>query len=206
MSRKNRIWYPGAIYHVMSRGNRRVKIFDDRTDYLCFLKCIRKTKEEFPFKIHGLCLMTNHFHMAIETEIENVSIIMQKLLGRYAKSYNHRHSFCGHLFEHRYIAQVIEDERYFLEVSRYIHLNPVKAHIVDDPFDYEYSSYRWFVHDTPFSGGNKVAMLIEELVETARVLQSFGGDAREQYRIFVNGLDDHEDHELLIQKDMRDYE
>ncbi len=89
MARQKRIWYPGATYHVMSRGNRRTAIFQDRGDYLHFLEVTRIIKEKYPFKIHSLCLMTNHFHMAIETISTELWRIMQKVLSVYAEEFNH---------------------------------------------------------------------------------------------------------------------
>ena len=77
MARKKRVWYPGAIYHVMSRGNRRAPIFTERSDYLWFLEYILLLRERYPFKVHSLCLMTNHFHMAIETKTEELWKIMR---------------------------------------------------------------------------------------------------------------------------------
>lgn len=93
MARQKRVWYPGATYHVMSRGNRRSAIFQDRGDYLHFLEVTRIIKEKYPFKIHSLCLMTNHFHMVIETISTELWRIMQKLLSVYAEEFNHKHSF-----------------------------------------------------------------------------------------------------------------
>ena len=209
MARKKRIWYPGATYHVMSRGNRRNAIFKDSSDYLAFLEYLQLVKENLPFKIHSLCLMTNHFHMSIETYDKELWKIMHKLLLTYSANYNIKYKLTGHLFENRYTAQLIEDERYFLEVSRYIHLNPVKAQMVRSPLDYKYSSYELFV-DSPekFADDekkkNKVSGLISDMVETDRVLGAFKHNNREQYRMFVEGKISHAEQEILIQKDMKE--
>ena len=209
MARKKRIWYPGATYHVMSRGNRRNAIFKDSSDYLAFLEYLQLVKENLPFKIHSLCLMTNHFHMSIETYDKELWKIMHKLLLTYSANYNIKYKLTGHLFENRYTAQLIEDERYFLEVSRYIHLNPVKAQMVRSPLDYKYSSYELFV-DSPekFADDekkkNKVSGLISDMVETDRVLSAFKHNNREQYRMFVEGKISHAEQEMLIQKDMKE--
>ena len=209
MARKKRIWYPGATYHVMSRGNRRNAIFKDSSDYLAFLEYLQLVKENLPFKIHSLCLMTNHFHMSIETYDKELWKIMHKLLLTYSANYNIKYKLTGHLFENRYTAQLIEDERYFLEVSRYIHLNPVKAQMVRSPLDYKYSSYELFV-DSPekFADDekkkNKVSGLISDMVETDRVLGAFKHNNREQYRMFVEGKISHAEQEMLIQKDMKE--
>ncbi|MBR4345139.1 MAG: transposase [Lachnospiraceae bacterium] len=206
MARQKRIWYPGAIYHVMSRGNRRTAIFQDYGDYLHFLEVMKTIKEKYPFKVHSLCLMTNHFHMAIETISTELWRIMQKLLSLYAEEFNHKHSFTGHLFEGRYTACIIEDERYFLEVSRYIHLNPVKAKMVREPLDYEYSSYPLFMSDSLEENASKISSYIAELIDTSRVFSYFDTNPKEQYRMFVEGKISHEEQELLIQKDMKEDE
>ena len=213
MARKKREWYPGARYHVMSRGNRRAEIFKDNSDYLCFLEHIRLIKEKYPFRINSICLMTNHFHMLMETGNIELWRIMQKILSIYAEEYNHKHHYTGHLFEGRYTACLIEDDRYFLEVSRYIHLNPVKAQMVREPLAYEYSSYGKFMDDECTNGEEagdgkagkmKCSKLISDLTDTSRVLSCFRNNPREQYRMFVEGKISHAEQEMLIQKDMKE--
>ena len=204
MARKKRIWYPGATYHVMSRGNRRTAIFKDVSDHLSFLECVQIIKEKHPFRIHSLCLMTNHFHIAVETQEIELWKIMQKILSIYAEEFNHKYNFTGHVFESRYTACLIEDERYFLEVSRYIHLNPVKAQMVREPGTYEYSSYDMFVHDKVTGGQKKITKMICDLVDTSRVLACFRNNPKEQYRMFVEGKISHAEQELLIQKEMKE--
>lgn len=88
-----------------------------KTDYTDFLNTIKIISEEYPFKVHSICLMSNHFHMAVETGTTELWRIMQKILSIYAGEFNHRHGYSGHLFESRYTAKLIEDEQYFLEVQ-----------------------------------------------------------------------------------------
>lgn len=212
--RPKREWYPGATYHVMSRGNRRMAIFKDRYDYLNFMMCVRETMQLYPFKLHAVCLMTNHFHLSLETSKDELWKIMKRMLHSYAKTFNERYHYNGHLFEGRYTACLIGDERYFLEVSRYIHLNPVKAQMVREPLAYEYSSYSVFVNrsdkwknsgERNAGGGNdKMGEFFADLVETNRVLGVFQHNSREQYRMFVEGKISHAEQELLIQKDMKE--
>lgn len=206
MPRKTREWYPGAVYHVMSRGNRRSPIFKDVYDYRFFLRNIKSIREKQPFIIHALCMMTNHFHLEIETIDVEIWKIMQKILGQYAVYYNQRHSFKGHLFEGRYVSSLIEDDVYFLEVSRYIHLNPVKAMMVREPLSYEYSSYWLYVSEDNNAEDDLLQKEMSEIVETSRVLRSFGNNCREQYRMFVEGKLSHEEKELLIMKDIKEDE
>ena len=202
MSRHKRELYPGAIYHVMSRGNRRAIIYKDESDYMNFLDCIVKAQEVYPFKLHSLCLMSNHFHMAIETIDADLGKIMQRMLHPYSMDFNHKYHFTGHLFESRYTSCLVTNEQYFLEVSRYIHLNPVKANIVQEPLAYEYSSYGKFVRGD--GAKKKATKLIEDLVETDRVLGGFMNNSRELYKAFVEGRISHTEQEKLIQKDIRE--
>ena len=142
-------------------------------------------RRRYPFSIHALCLMTNHFHMLIETRDTSLSKIMQKFLSLYATDFNQRHGITGHLFESRYTACLVEDETYFMEVSRYIHLNPVRAQIVGAPEAYDYSSYRFFVNEEPKEEQGGAEQLLRELVETERTFGYFGEHSKEQYRMFV---------------------
>ena len=204
MGRRKRVWYPGAIYHVMNRGNRKTNLFKDSSDYLRFLDCIFEAKESYEFTIHALCLMTNHFHIEIETAQTELWKIMRKMLHPYSMDFNHKYNFTGHLFEDRYTACLIEDERYFLEVSRYIHLNPVKAGIVNDPRDYEFSSYGMYIGDAGSVKRGSANKLISDLVDTTRVLSYFLHDPQAQYRNFVEEKSSHAEQESQIQKEMKE--
>lgn len=209
MARKRRVWYPGAIYHVMSRGNRKKNIFEDVEDYVRFLDMVQDAQEMYGFTVHAICLMTNHFHIEIETSDVALSRIMQRIKSLYAEDFNYRHHYSGHLFEGRYNACLILNDRYFLEVSRYIHLNPVKAGMVREPAAYEYSSYGAYApcdEDRPFG---KAGKMIEDLVDRSRILHMLADsqvEAREQYRLFVEGRASHEEHETLIRKEIGENE
>ncbi len=125
----------------------------------------------------------------------------------YAMWFNQRYGYIGHVFDSRYTSCLIEDDRYFLEVSRYIHLNPVKAQMVREPLAYEFSSYGLFVGNDKDGEGareTKCSKLISELVDTSRVLSCFRHNPREQYRMFVEGKISHAEQELLIQKEMKE--
>ena len=206
LPRKKRVWYPGATYHVMSRGNRRTAIYKDKADYCHFLDIISMTMKEHAFRVHSICMMTNHFHMEIETSDTELWRIMQKIKSVYAEEFNHRHKYTGHLFEGRYAASLIEDERYFLEVSRYIHLNPVKAMMVREPLMYKYSSYSLYVSGETEVRRGIVRSMMAEIVDTGRVLGAFPREPREQYRMFVEGKISHAEQETLIMKDMKENE
>ena len=204
MSRKKRIWYPGATYHVMSRGNRRTALFKEQDDYLVFLTYLKRAQELYGFKIHSLCLMTNHFHLALETNDIQLSKIMQKILHPYSMEFTHKYNFTGHVFESRYTACLVENERYFLEVSRYIHLNPVKAQMVRNPIDYKYSSYDLFVSEHTQSKMDIVEKAFIDIIDSSRVLSAFRNNSKEEYRMFVEGKISHAEQEMLIQKDIKE--
>jgi REP element-mobilizing transposase RayT len=205
MSRKQRIWYPGAIYHIMSRGNRKNDIFRDDTDHRFFLERLKTITEQHSCKLHAVCLMTNHFHLEMETTNVPPGRIMSGVLGEYASFYNWRHSFTGHVFEGRYKASIIEDASYFLEVSRYIHLNPVKAMMTKDPLKYPYSSYNVYLSGNKRTENSRTGKILEEMVETSRVMSAFD-NSKEKYRWFVEGDDSHSEHEERIMADMNEDE
>lgn len=205
MARQNRKWYPGAIYHIMNRGNRKAVIFKDEGDYRFFLEQVKTVKTRYPFIIHSICLMPNHFHIEMETEQTEPGKIMGRLLSTYATFFNSKYSLSGHLFGGRYKSVLIENENYFLEVCRYIHLNPVKANITKSPLDYIYSSYSLYAADKGQVPQDKVTKIMEEIVDPSRVLGCFGND-RERYKSFVEGGLSHKEQELLIMKDINENE
>lgn len=186
-----RIWYENAKYHVMARSVRSLPLYKSEEDYEVFLKMIQVTKEKYPFILHSYCLMTTHFHMLITTKEDEIWKIMNRLLQKYAMYFNRKYGTRGHVFDSRYVSCVIEDGKYFLEVSRYIHLNPVRACMVRAPLEYRYSSYGSFFSDKK-----------NELLSPQEVLDYFQGNQTEQYRLFVEGALSHAEQEILIQKDM----
>ena len=188
----------------MGRGNRHCAIFKEQEDYVLFLMLLKKVMERYPFVLHACCLMSNHFHLELTTKDSPIWKIMQPLMNHYARIFNHKNGFDGHLFDARYTSCLIEDERYFLEVSRYIHLNPVKAAMVREPSAYEFSSYRIYVSDKEQKTAKKFQAALTELIDTSRALDAFGHNSREQYRMFVEGKISHEEQEMLIRKDMKE--
>ncbi|WP_169776002.1 REP-associated tyrosine transposase [Priestia koreensis] len=147
ISRKPRIWYPGSIYHVTCRGNRREAIFYREEDYEYFLNLVDDTKRKWPFQLHAYCLMTNHVHLLVQTD-HHPQYMMKMLESQYAVYFNKKYRYEGHLFQGRYKSEIITDRNYFLTVSRYIHLNPVKAKMVARPYEYPWSSYASYIYPT----------------------------------------------------------
>jgi REP element-mobilizing transposase RayT/AraC-like DNA-binding protein len=141
MARPLRIEYPGALYHVTSRGNARQKIFRNDRDRYYFLDLLRNIIERYAWICHAFCLMDTHYHLIIETPNGNLSKGMRQLNGMYTQKYNWRYKKTGHVFQGRYKAIIIEKDSYLLELSRYVVLNPIRAHMVEAPEDWKWSSY-----------------------------------------------------------------
>ena len=141
MARKPRIEFPGAVYHVITRGNNRQKTFANDRDYGSFLGLLKHYKEKFQFVLYAYSLMPNHVHMLVEAGEVPLSRIMQALQFNYTQKFNRRHKKVGHLFQGRYKAILCQRENYLLELIRYIVLNPVRAHLVKKPADWRWSSY-----------------------------------------------------------------
>ena len=183
MARPLRIQFAGALYHVMSRGNERRPIVRDDVDRHKRLDWLRRTVETYGWRLHAFALMTNHEHLFVETPEANLSAGMQYLGGSYTRYFNWRHGRSGHLFQGRFKGHLVESDGYFRQVSRYIHLNPVRAGMVARPQDYPWSSYPGYVQ----------ARRAVAWVRTDRVLAEFGSDpagARRAYGRFVRaGVD-----------------
>ena len=145
MARPLRIEYHDAFYHVFSRGNEKRIIFKQDSDYQLFLTTLKESANHFDVRVHSYCLMRNHFHLLIETKKPNLSKFMQRLLGVYTIRFNKIHNRQGHLFQGRYKALLIDKDTYLLALTRYIHLNPCKAKLVENPEDYAWSSMRYFL-------------------------------------------------------------
>ncbi|MFC1841105.1 transposase [Thermodesulfobacteriota bacterium] len=146
MARALRIEYEGAFYHITSRGNDRKRIFYSKTDYSRFKSYLKEGAKKFGFILHSYVLMTNHYHLLIETPNANLSKIMHYINGSYTTYINRKRGRRGHLFQGRYKSILVDRDNYLLELSRYIHLNPVKAGIVERPQDYINSSYNSYIN------------------------------------------------------------
>ena len=145
MARPLRVEYPGAYYHITTRGVARQDIFFREEDRRQFLDYVSETQERFGLVLHGYCLMGNHYHLEVETPEGELSRPLQWLNHRYASYVNRSYDRVGHLFQGRFKSAVIEAKRHLCELSRYIHLNPVRAGLVRHPGDYPWSSYRAFL-------------------------------------------------------------
>ena len=146
MPRPPRIWFPGAWYHIMARGNNREAIFFSEYDYREYLQLLRDILPRDGCCLHAYALMPNHIHLMVETgEVHPIAKPMQSLQTSYTGYINHRYARVGHVFQGRYRSILVEHDPYVLELSRYIHLNPVRARLVTEPSQYPWSSYQAYV-------------------------------------------------------------
>jgi putative transposase len=177
MARPLRIEYEGAFYHITSRGNERGNIFFTSSDYNKFKDYLKEAQEKYGSILHSYILMTNHYHLIIETPHANLSEIMHYINSSYTNYINRKKSRSGHLFQGRYKAILVDKDTYLLELSRYLHLNPVRAKIVIKPEAYPYSSYRSYI-----------VKEAEDIVHRDLILRMISNNkkrAHKQYRTFV---------------------
>ena len=142
MTRPLRIEFPGAFYHVTSRGNARAAIFLEDYDRESFLYVLTEVVKRFNWLCYAFCCMDNHYHILIETPEANLSAGMRQLNGVYTQLFNRRHNRVGHIFQGRFKAILVEKEHHLMELCRYIVLNPVRAGLVSAPEQWNWSSYR----------------------------------------------------------------
>ncbi len=142
MARPVRIEFPGALYHITARGNKKENIFNRDRDRMVFLKILNETVTRYHFICYAYCLMPNHYHLLIETPNGNLSLGIRELNGVYAQKLNWVYKTVGHVFQGRFKAILVEKESYLLELCRYIVLNPVRAGMVQYPWEWQWSSYQ----------------------------------------------------------------
>lgn len=155
-------------------------------DYQVFLEILKLSVEKYQCIVHGYCLMTNHVHILIETSEVEIGKFMKCLAERYAMYFNHKYRYRGHVFEGRYKSCLVKEDAYFLQTSRYIHLNPVKARMAAHPEDYKWSSYR-----------TMIALSDDKITERDKTLAYFKDHSVFLYREFVEDIG----HKYVIQED-----
>ena len=180
MARPLRLEFPGAVYHVTARGNERREVFRDDEDRRLFVSTLGRTVARWRWVVHAYCLMSNHYHLLIETPEANLSRGMRQLNGEYTQTFNRRHRRAGHLFQGRFKALLVEKESHLLEVSRYVVLNPVKARGmgIAAAGEWPWSSYRATAGDNAPPAWLTVSWVLSRFGKEAR-------EARKGYRRFV---------------------
>jgi len=186
MARPLRIEYSGAFYHVTSRGNERKAVYKSQRDREKFFSYLESATERYGAVVHVFCLMDNHYHLLIETPSGNLSQIMHHINGAYTTYFNTKRERSGHLFQGRYRAILIDVDEYAKELSRYIHLNPVRAGIAENPEEYRWSSCQYYT---------TVKRKPPEWLKRDFILSYFGNEpktAMKRYRDFVRSVMDQE--------------
>jgi len=184
MPRQQRKLSNTGVYHIMLRGNGRKHIFADNEDKQCFLDYLAKKKNDLGFSLYAYCVMDNHVHLLMSVEVMDLSVIMKGIAIRYATHYNRKYNLIGHVFQDRFRSEPIECDNNLLAVVRYIHNNPLKAGMVQNIEDYEWSSYCDYV----IRSRNDIGM-----VNTNFILGLLADDhiyALKEFIKFSNELDD----------------
>jgi putative transposase len=178
MARSLRLEFAGGLYHVTSRGDRQEAIYLDDADRSVFLEVLEEVVQRFNWTVHAYCLMSNHYHLLVETPDANLSQGMRQLNGVYTQRFNRRHRRVGHVFQGRYKGIIVQKDTYLLELARYIVLNPVRARMVRSANEWRWSSYR---ATAGFS--EAPAWLAIDLILTAFAARR--GEAQKRYREFI---------------------
>ncbi|OIO66163.1 MAG: transposase [Zetaproteobacteria bacterium CG_4_9_14_3_um_filter_49_83] len=178
MARKSRVHLPSGFYHVMMRGNGGSDIFFSTADRTRFLFFIQEGIERYGHRVHAFCLMNNHVHLLIQVGTLPLSDIIQNLSFRYTRYVNRQKRSVGHLFQGRYRAILVDADNYLLELSRYIHLNPVRAGVCELPDSYEWSSH------LAYSGKMTIPWL-----HTDEVLARFSNELNRAIELYLNFIE-----------------
>lgn len=196
MARPLRIEYGGALYHLAARGSERRSIFSNDRDREKFLETLAQFPERFDAVVHGYVLMDNHYHLLVETRRPNITRAMHYLNATYSGYFNRVHNRAGHLLEGRYKGYLIEKDNYLLAVSRYIHLNPVRAGLAARPETYPWSSYPEYIGKRHPTGWLTCGWVLEQfandLAQARRLYRRFVEEAVEElenpFKTLVAGL------------------
>ena len=173
---KQRLSFPGALYHIYCRGNNKSSIFNNKPDKEFYLQVLLEAKKKFDLKIYAYALMTNHIHLLIETPQANISDAMKYLNWPYSCYFNKTHNMTGHLFESRYKAKLVQKNKYLLALIRYIHFNPLKAGLCKS-----INTYQWSSHPEYLKGGE---IIDSELI--FNMLSIDKNNSLQRYKDFIN--------------------
>jgi putative transposase len=182
MPRTARIAPKDYVYHIMTRGNNRQRVFKDDEDYKRYLELLRQYKLKYKYKLYHYVLMSNHVHLVLQPSSHGGALaeIMKALNISYAYHYKKKYKHTGHFWQDRYKSIIVAEDEYLLACGSYVELNPVRAHLVEDPKDYQWSSYRRYAY-----GADNL------MVDNEPVYQGLGGNAGERqqrYRQLVRGM------------------
>ncbi len=171
-----------STYHTMIRGNNRQNIFVDEEDRLQYLKILKRYKEQYKAEVYAYCLMTNHVHLLIYDNGQDISKIMKGLNQTYVRYFNKKYNRCGHLFQDRFTSVMVKRDNYFVEVSKYIHLNPTEAGIVESPENYKWSSLRIYLGENDFY----------QIIDSSHILSYFSKNYKRSIKLYTQYMYDRE--------------
>ncbi|MCH9770447.1 MAG: transposase [Gammaproteobacteria bacterium] len=184
MSTRNRIYYPGAIYHIYTRGNNKKNIFHDDLDKKLMYRLLEKFSGKYNVNLYAFCLMSNHIHLLVEVSDVGIDKFMHSVCQRHSALFNKKYNQVGHLFQSRYNAILVDSENYFLKLVQYIHQNPVKAKLVSDAEQYYWSSHNIYLGKAQL-----------KWVHTNVVLQHFS--SLREYKEFINNHSNEDEQNFL---------
>ncbi len=192
MARKTRVHFPGALYHVMVRGNNGERIFSKEHQKRKYIQKMAKYKKQFAFKLFSYCIMDNHAHLLIQVEDTPLSEIMQRLQQVYTQWFNRNYGRTGHVFQQRYKALLCDKENYLLQVIKYIHLNPVTANIRQG------INYKWSSHV------HYIDLVDDGLVDTDEVLGIFSKKRKQAIKEYLQFMEQEPEENAL--RDYREFQ
>ncbi|WP_228409505.1 transposase [Radiobacillus deserti] len=181
MGRKKREWQPNYFYHIVCRGNRRDALFLSDQDYISFFRILNNVYERRPFELACYCLLTNHFHLLLRSKEQPISSVMSVINKKYASYFNTKYNVTGHVFEERFYDSIVPDPLAILDVSSYIHLNPLFAGLVRNPAEYPWCSYGYFANKRMKQNQSPSPFLTLETI-----LTPFPGNLNQKKRLYRN--------------------
>jgi len=190
MARKARIHYPGALYHIMVRGNNGENVINKEIHKNKYLDIITSYKEKIDFKLYAYCIMDNHAHLLIEVNDTPLSQIMQRIQQVYTQWFNRKYSRTGHVFQQRYKALLCDKDNYFLQLIKYIHSNSEKANL-EGGIEYKWSSHIYYI-------GKKQS----NIVDTSYALSMFSENANKAIKLYLQFMNQEE--KKIIYNDIND--
>ena len=181
MARRPRLQFPGAVYHVMSRGNRKSAIFTTDDDRRRFMNVLGEVAQTYHVRVYAALLMDTHYHLILDTPRGNLSAMMRQLNGVYAQDNNRCYALTGHTFEARFHSIVVQRERYLRMVARYVVLNPVKAQLCADAASWPWTTFRATAGLEPSPPWLDTDWIVWAFRATSLC------EAQERFRDYVNG-------------------
>ena len=179
MGRKPRFEYPGGVYHLIQRGNNREYIFEKTEDKEFLLGLIKECKEIMGFQLFGFVIMGNHYHLIIKISEAPLRDIMHRINTKFSRNYNIKNKRTGHVFENRYKGILVIDDKYLLSLLRYVHQNPVSAHMSKNITDYTWSS------DKYYRANNN-----QEIIDIDFILNIFANNRLDAIRTYIDFMDE----------------